>query len=487
LGALAVAVVVWARWRTGDYAHPVALVVGAWSLSLGLFLLRMLPYPTLPGSTAVVLLLGAGSLVAGMFLARPLTRRSAPRIWPIAKPTVWLVAYATLGLCGTAWYIWEIHRLLGLGALLHDATRIRIALARYEIPSRFLFLQFFCMIAPLLATGLALGGHRLRAWHWGLVALCAGATWITTDRTQFFTIVLTALFMFLARKGREGSGLELTGAVALAGAALAANFLAVGYWTGRTPGNLGFSLSAPRVSAPALRAAARRAPGAAVPALPVTGVGRPTAPMHLEAGAQDAPDSSLIDPPDPDPRGGLVGVVLRKGSTLYLYATGSYAAFALWYPPSQPLTHGVHALYPVARLLNRIGLLPGPLPSPVLGFSTIVRRGTRSILFNGYTFLYYPLQDFGPAGMMAYCLIVGLFAGLVYERTRRVRGSPVHLLLMGQISVGLALSIFVNKFNSTTAWYLAVATTAPFWVSGLACSWRGRCRPPTADAAADGR
>jgi ABC-type Mn2+/Zn2+ transport system permease subunit len=71
-----------------------------------------------------------------------------------------------------------------------------------------------------------------------------------------------------------------------------------------------------------------------------------------------------------------------------------------------------------------------------------------------------------------YCLLTGLLVGTVYERTSRARSSSLHLLLMGQLSVALTLSVFVNKFNNTASWYLAVMTTAPFWVSRLARVFR---------------
>ncbi len=504
-----VAALAWARARTGDFANPAALATAVWCSSFGLFLLRMLPYPEMPLLAAATLLLGASALVGGMLLARPLARHAAPRVWQVPGPAVWIVGYACLGLVGTVWYVWEVGRLLGFQTLLHDATRVRIALANYEIPSRFLFLQFFCMIAPILATALTLGAVRLKAWQWGLVVACAGATWVTTDRTQFFTIVITSLFMFLYRYGGTLSVRRLIGGLVLAGLALTANFLAVGYWTGRSPENLGFVLTAPRpgsglASGPAAgaRAAAalaatpgpRKSPGKlarqpgqpSVPTapapLPAAGgaapAAPPAAPSQLERGTTDAPDALLMQPATPLTRNRFLAAVLRKGSTFYLYATASYAAFALWFPPDQPLTYGVQSAYPVARLLNRVGLISTTLPPQVLGFTKVVRRGTDVILFNGYTFLYYPLRDFGVAGMAAYCLLVGLLIGTVYERTRRMRASALHLVVLGQLTLGIVLSIFVNKFNSTITWYIVFATSLPFWGSALVVRWRaGRLRP----------
>jgi len=459
------------RWRTGDFAGPAALIVATWSIAAGLFLLRMLPYPAMPAQAAGALLLGVGSLLAGTLLAAPLSRRAAPRDWPVPNAGTWVVAFSLVGIAGTLWYVWEVQRLLGLHALLDNSTRIRIALAGYEIPSRFLFLQFFCIIAPILAAGLWLGGTRFRAWQWSVVAACIACTWITTDRTQFFIVVLAVLFMYLLRYGRSLSVTRSIAAVLVAGTALSANFLAVGYWTGRSPENLGFALSAPRASA----AAASRRQRVHTPGQPA---------VRMEDGALEATDSSTLEAVSTS-QNKLVAAVYRKTSTLYLYATGSFAAFALWFPPEGPPTYGLHCLYPVVRLFNRLGVLTWELPAPVLGFTKVVRRGNASILFNGYTLLYYPISDFGVVGMVVYCLVLGLIVGITYERTRRVRTSSLHLLLMGQFSVALVLSVFVNKFNSTMSWYLAVATTAPFLVSAIAGAWRDRtgATKPEADVA----
>jgi len=194
--------------------------------------------------------------------------------------------------------------------------------------------------------------------------------------------------------------------------------------------------------------------------------------MRRVDGALEAGDSARSEPETPVVRNRYLAAALRKSSTLYLYSTGSFAAFALWFPPNTPLTHGVHSIFPVARLLERAGVIRQVLPSPIPGFVKIVRRGNDAIFFNGYTFLYYPISDFGVVGLAVYCLLIGLLVGTVYERTRRVRSSSLHLLMMGQLSVALTLSVFVNKFNNTASWYVAVMTTAPFWGSALARVFR---------------
>jgi hypothetical protein len=465
-----------ARLRTGDAVHPIAVVLAVWAPTLGLFYLRMLGYPTLSPAAAGVLALGIGSLFAGIVGGRPLAARGNPRVWPVAGPAVWVAAYALLGIVGTGWYVWEVDRLLGWRALLNDALHIRIALRSYDIPSRFLFLQFFCIIAPLLAVGLTLGGVRLRPWHWILVGLCVAGTWLTTDRTQCFTVVLTSLFMYFFRWGRDLTWSKATGGVVLCAAVLLANFFVVGQWRGGSTRNLGFALTAPRMTAAEIPAASpaagARAPADGKAANPANAVPAPASPVlrdqRTEAGVREPVASSPAVREKPIGRGTMFEPVLRHANTLYLYSTASYAAFSLWYPSGQPLAHGVHTFYPIARLLERVGLISGPLPPAILGFAKVVRRGTDFIEFNTYTFLYYPIADFGVAGMSVFCIALGLLIGVVYERTRRARSSALHLLVMGQISFALVLSMFVNRFNGTAAWYQMVWTALPFLATALA-------------------
>ena len=360
------------------------------------------------------------------------------------------------------------------------------------------------MIAPILAVGLTLGGVRLRPWHWILVGLCVVGTWLTTDRTQCFTVVLTSLFMYFFRWGRNLTFSKATGAVVVCGAVLLTNFLAVGQWREGSTRNLGFALTAPQMAAaevpaagpasppareqvpaertPATQAKAAPAPSSPAPASPTQPGPAITSPaaasptpagpvlrgQRTEAGVREPVASSPAEREIPVGSGTVFEPVLRHANTLYLYSTASYAAFSLWYPSGQPLAYGLHTFYPVARLLERLGVISGPLPPAILGFAKVVRRGTDFIEFNAYTFLYYPIADFGVAGMSVFCIVLGLLIGVVYGRTRRARSSALHLLMMGQISFALVLSIFVNRFNSTAAWYQVVWTVLPFGATALA-------------------
>jgi oligosaccharide repeat unit polymerase len=118
--------------------------------------------------------------------------------------------------------------------------------------------------------------------------------------------------------------------------------------------------------------------------------------------------------------------------------------------------------YPIVRLLQRSGLVSMTLPPAIPEFVSLGISGAEDRKFNGYTFLYYPLVDFGPAGALVYAGVIGLIVGLAYGWTRRNRSAPLRLLVMGQLSTALVLSIFVSKFNNTASWYVVVLTALPF-------------------------
>ena len=409
------AVLAWWRARTGEFCSPFAVVVASWGLTFSLFLLRLVPFKSISTRAGAIILVGVGSLLAGLFLAPWLDRHPKPRVWSAKGASWWVSLYSLLGIAGTGWYLREVQQRFGLGAILHDAPRVRYALLSYEIPSRFLFLQFLCMAAPLLAAAVAMAGQRLRWWVWGLVLIAWAGTCVTTDRTQFFVVTLAVAFIWLYHSGPNLSLRRIATFTGLAAVVLIANFMVVGYWVGKSADAVG---TAPWV-------------------------GRPT--------------------------GQSVGVwqrverqALGYASTIYLYATGSYPAFAAYVEEEHPRTYGVQSLYPVARLLERVGIVRGGVPYAIPDPVTIVQTADRTVGFNAFTYLYYPYQDFGTAGVAGYSLLIGLLAGSLHLRTRLVRSSPLHLLVLGQVSMALTLSVFVNKFNNTATWYVLTVTVLPF-------------------------
>jgi len=399
-GAAALAAVLISRRAAADPVTPQAVSLAAWFSTLALFSLHRMPYVPLSARTWTVIAAALVTLVlslsAGTWIGRTLFRNPpSPSRLALRRARAWIPVYALLGLSGMAWYVWNIQRILGWDALA-DGARIRAALGSYTIPSTFLFLQFFCVVTPLVALTVRLLGERLRPVDLAGAGLCVVATWLSTDRTQFFTLASASCFLALYLHGHRLSLRALALAAAAGLAVVALNFAVISRWVGKSS----------------------------------------------EASA-------------------------------YVYATASFPALdvALGSPPSG--TGGRHVFFPIVRLLDRLHLVSGPLPSPIFDYAAVTRgRPGGELLFNGYTWLNYPYQDWGLAGVFPYVAVVGLAGGVLYGRVRANRHRPVPLLLLAQFATGLLLSPFVNKFNNTASWYIAVFSVIPF----LAVSWRGADR-----------
>lgn len=433
--AVAVAAVPLSRRLTGDYFSPGAIVSAAWCGSLGLYALHLLPYPPMRVSTWLFLLAAAALILVGVLIGQrivPGAGEGSARV--PANPQLWVRVFSLLGVVGTVWYVWVVLTYMGSDAF-SMLGQVRVALGRYEIPSRYLFLQFFCLAGPFLAFALTLGGVRLSPLTWTLVAVCTSCTWITTDRTQFFLLTLTAFFMYAFRHGSALNWSRMVTAVVVCGVLLAASFTIVGMWVGKTPKALGLVMR--------------------LPAPP---------PVTQSATVPPQPSSSPV-PAAPTPSTGLRATaesLIQPGSTVYLYATGSFPALDVLLAAPVERTHGAHVAYPVARLLQRAGLISSDLPPAIPEFRSLGMTSGRDLAFNGYTMLYYPLMDFGPAGALIYAALIGVLSGVVYGWLRGNRQSPLRLLMMGHIATALVLSIFVNKFNNTATWYIAAMTALPF-------------------------
>lgn len=151
---------------------------------------------------------------------------------------------------------------------------------------------------------------------------------------------------------------------------------------------------------------------------------------------------------------------------MYLYATASFSALDRLLQDAQERTGGLHVAYPIARLLQRLGLIATELPNAIPAFRNLGMTSGTDVSFNAYTFLYYPLVDFGLWGALAYALLIGFGGGVAHGWLRADRASPIRLLVMAHISTALVLSTFVNKFNNTATWYVGILTVLPFLAAG---------------------
>ena len=431
LGIAAAAPIV-SRRLTGDVGTPAAIVVATWAGTLGLFALDLLDYAPLPTHVgwliagAVAALVGGG--VAGQRLADRRARSTPASTSPPApsgssglrRPGLTVAMLSLIGLAGVAWYVQLVVAAGGWG-LFWQGESLRYLLTTYTIPSRFLFLQQVCSAAALVAWAVRLTGGRLGAIGISAAIAAMLGTLTSTDRTQIFTLVLSGGFMYALRRGASLPLGRLTAAAAAGTLLLAAAFFTIGAWTGKTASHVGLR-------------------------------------MQLPAGAPGTWQARVLD-------------TAQQGSVAYFYATGSYPALAVLVDAAHPRTLGRHTFFAVLRPLQRAGVLAIDLPAAIPPFVVVARRADGTPFgTNAYTFLYYPLEDFGPIGALTYAAVTGLACGWAFGWARRDRASALRLLVAGQVSTALALTFFVNKFNSTHFWYVLLWTVAPFVWAG----WRRR-------------
>jgi hypothetical protein len=417
------------RWN-GSWFAPAAVVLGAWGLTYGLAAMRLLPYRDVAPDTRLFIVAAVALLVIGTQVGQFAVSRVRAARGPAAAtslPSWWVTGFALCGLLGTIWYVYEVSATMGWGAFA-DGGRLREALSAGVVSSRFLVLQLGAIVAPLLALSIRLQGGRLGAVPFALALAAGSLTLLSTDRTQFFLLFMTAAFMAAVRVERTVRPARIAAAAAIAAGVLVVAFLVIGAWTKKAPGDLQLELRWPPTGAG-------------------EGSGRP-----LPAAAQPF-------------------------AVLYAYATCSYPALDILLGRVPAYTGGVHTAYPVVRALQRAGLYDGPVPEAIAPFVTLVEEpGRPPVLFNTYTFLYYPLEDFGRGGALAYAFAVGLIAGAVFGAFRRRPDGPVYLMATAHVATALALTTFVNKFNNSIWWYVVVATTVP-WLLATAPWLRRLGRP----------
>jgi hypothetical protein len=451
--AVALAAVPLGRRLTGDYFPPGVLVLGSWSATLGLYVLGVISYPVLAGRTLLLIVASIGALLLGSWVGQRSGQRRRPRSVPAAYGEACVAVMSVLGVLGVLWYVAEVAQALGLHAFLDRPAEVRRGLNTGTIPSRYLALEYLCVATPILAAALRVTGQRLRPWVWTMVVVCTLGTWITTDRTQFFLVALTIYFIVVFWMGPRLTLARLTGVTGAVLGGLGAFFLLIGVWQGKTSTDAGLDVAIH------------------VPTLAVNPLSGPQTPGQDQAnsGVPVGSTSSWLEP---------LQRSLKRTSTIYLYATASYAALDVLLANPEPRTLGLHSIYPLGRLLERAGVV-SEMPPAIPPFVPLGLTRGQDVSFNGYTFLYYPVSDFGPVGGFLYAGIVGVIAGFAHGRFSRNRESAFWLLVMGHLSTALVLTVFVNKFNNTASWYVFLWSLSPFILARVVARSRQGVDRPT--------
>lgn len=437
-------VVFFSRRLTGDFLSPGAIFLAAWATTAGLYALFLLPYIRLERSSAFLIAAAAAALVVGVCVGqwamkrRETSGKSEKQELPEGIDK-WIALYSALGWLGFLWYASLAIGIFGLSGVRHG-WQIRWALSTRIIPSGFLFLEFFCIISPVVTLASLLGGARIKRSVVVGSASCLLPLWLTTDRTQFFIFVLTGMWIYLMRFGPELRLGRYLAVIALCCGLLILNFLVVGRWVGKTPENLGARLDVERL----------------IPSRAESGV-----PAGVQVGRGVPRVSPLDTAIDYVRRRG--GSAVQRLSTLYVYATCSYPAISELLQDEPSRTWGRRTFFPVFRLLQKLRLYSAELPDAIPPFRRISKEA--ALATNAYSFLRDPFLDFGTAGVVLFPLLIGLIAGVLYGRVRVRRSQSVALIWLGLLCMGLSLSVLFNKFNDTATWYIGVMASAPFLVS----------------------
>jgi hypothetical protein len=419
--ALAVFAPFISRYLTGDHLSPAAVVVSTWSIGVGLCLLYLVAYHPLKAEVLAFIAAAVALLATGSVLGARATRRSSGVEPRLPHAPVWVAAYSLAGIAGIVWYVGHVVGLLGWSGF-RDGERLRSALSSFQIPSTFLFLQYFCLSAACLGWSLYLGRETLSKRHLVLPGVCALGTLITTDRTQCFTLLLSAFCMYCFARGPNLTHIRFLAVSVLCPLVLAVNFVAVDAWRVNVLAAYGMTL---RLEDPTSR----------------------TSPWQAAA--------------------------WRRATSAYFYATCSFPALQAHLLATSPRTWGVYSAYPVARLLERAHLLDTPVP-PYIPEYVVVTTPVQQppVETNAYSFLYYPLRDFGRYGALGYALVLGVLSGAVYGWARCDRASAFRILVVGQVLMGLMFLPFVLKFNNTAWWYVLGWTVVPFALTRVLAALR---------------
>ena len=387
-------------------ANPVSLFVGAWTICLSAFALRLLPYAALRFSTVVVVAASAACFVGGVYLTKLpgwralsstaaawLTRQDA-RATPSVITTLMLVLLG-LEMLSFVLYIVAVARVEGLSAFWTNLAAVRILKPQLSYPAILLWAGgLYCWM--LAAARPREDPHVLPRWLiWGVpVALIPFL--LTTGRTELFFLAITAVVARFLARGPDASQTRHEIAVITAtGIVLLGFFVALSYLLEKEGADVAFLLGFP-------------------------------------------PDFLLFVEP-------------------YVYASGGFAALdqlmsdvMLTGNVTGPLT-----FWPLHRLLYALGVAPPPA-GVVANFVEI------PFLFNTFTYLEPYYRDYGVVGCVAASVALGTIGGVLFQ-VAVGGGSPGARIPYSIFAFGVFISPFVNHFSQLMVPFLICISIILTW------------------------
>jgi len=405
--------------KFGGLVNPAALFLAAWSTSLTLYALGLLPYRALAPETVVLIGGSCAAFVGGVWIGRMGGWRdtgSRAGDWfrrlhaQLDRRVVSLLLIGLLvaGLMATTLYVVAVTRRFGILAFALDLSSIRAAKAELQYPA--VLTWGAALYVWLLAAG-AGATYRLPKWTYWLAAVALVPFTLTTGRTELFFVAITGVVAFFLRQGED--------------------------------------------TRPTLRHV-----------LAVGGIG------VLLLGAFLGLSTLLLK------RGRFVALDLGFPSSIssmadpYIYASGAPAALDwLVHDGSRALDlSGPLSLWPAHRVLYGVGLGTAPA-NWVAEFVDIPFQ------FNTYTFLEPYLREYGFAGCFLASFVLGLAAAWLH-RVATVGSCPPARLPYAIFAFAIALSPMVNHFSQLVVPMLMITATLLTWTAATASTFvRQRAAP----------
>jgi hypothetical protein len=369
--------------------HPSQLWLVPWTVALGLFATRLLPYRPLSSTTVALIVIGSGTFTIATLAGERIAERGD-------QPTT------------------------------RDSRRSPyIALIGLTVASAVLLVGFLVQVTTahgVRATLVTSPDVRL--------AIQAGDTWFTI-KYVYFTLGAIALAATLAPRAREASTRHLLLAVAAMGS------VSLYFSTGRATVVAGLIAFVVGYFANSPKQLSRSAFAVALVSLAVAGLTVFIVGGHIVGKTyENNPDLQLVDQVFGD------HPALEEGALPYQYATAPVAALDLLVSETAPLesSYGCAAFTEACKAFNAAGADLQVVPR--------IRPFTaRPLPWNTYTAFDVPLLEGGLLLAVPIIAIVGFLVGWLWRRTRS--GSGRYLAPVGYALSAPALLYSAQAFNFT--------------------------------------
>lgn len=428
------AVATTARRLGWGWTAPMIVYAAVWTVAVIINAAKFFPFYDLAGSTWAAIGAAGVAFVGAGFAARFLPAITHGRACDDSRLVTVTRVYFCLGLLGAALFFFQVHRVLGIEAILTRPIDVHTALANRTIGSAHLFLYYFGVAGTiLLGYQMFCRTARPRTVDLLLLAGFILAMAVSTERNHMLWALACWLFMLMAPPVGDSTLVRMAG-VGTAIAVLAVTFyIGAGQWLGKSAANIANALVIEG--------------GRADPAFTPEVRSRLATPGYVPDLEVDVPASSRL-------RLILPGGPLHPFAVLYMSVAAALPSLDQGIRLHER-SYGQLTFRPFVRGLSRLGLIPDTLR---LTSYDDVRTPYPA---NAYTYLYEHVRDFGLPGAIVIPGLFGLLAGWLYLQAAAMSGSQWTVWL-AMLQGMILWSPFQNRFVLTVSAYLVAALGMAF-------------------------